>query len=42
MDANKAYFMVRSQVANEADRQKFDHWYVALELLSAQMQAASR
>ncbi len=27
MDANKAYFMVRAQVANEADRQRFDHWY---------------
>ena len=27
MDANKAYFMVRAQVADEADRQKFDHWY---------------
>ncbi len=27
MDANKAYFMVRSQVANASDRQAFDHWY---------------
>jgi hypothetical protein len=27
MEANKAYFMVRSVVANEADRAKFDHWY---------------
>ena len=27
MDANKAYLMVRSQVADAADRQKFDHWY---------------
>ena len=27
MQANKAYFMVRAQVANEADRAKFDHWY---------------
>ena len=27
MDANKAYFMVRSQVTSEADRQKFDYWY---------------
>jgi hypothetical protein len=29
MSANKAYFMVRSQVANEADRAKFDAWYAA-------------
>jgi len=29
MDANKAYFMVRAQVANEADRAKFDQWYGA-------------
>jgi hypothetical protein len=27
MDADKAYLMVRSQVANAADRQAFDHWY---------------
>jgi hypothetical protein len=27
MEANKAYFMVRAQVADEADRAKFDHWY---------------
>lgn len=27
MAANKAYFMVRAQVANEADRAKFDEWY---------------
>jgi hypothetical protein len=27
VEANKAYFMVRSVVANEADRAKFDHWY---------------
>jgi hypothetical protein len=27
MDANKAYFMVRAQVANEADRARFDQWY---------------
>jgi hypothetical protein len=27
MQANKAYFMVRAQVTNEADREKFDHWY---------------
>ena len=27
MDAGKAYFMVRAQVANEAERQKFDDWY---------------
>ena len=27
MEANKAYFMVRSVVANEADRAKFDRWY---------------
>ena len=27
MQANKAYFMVRAQVANESDRAKFDHWY---------------
>ena len=29
MQANKAYFMVRSQVTNAADREKFDHWYGA-------------
>ena len=27
MDASKAYFMVRAQVANATDRPKFDHWY---------------
>jgi len=27
MDADKAYLMVRAQVANAADREKFDHWY---------------
>jgi hypothetical protein len=27
MEANRAYFMVRSVVANESDRAKFDHWY---------------
>jgi hypothetical protein len=27
MEANKAYFMVRAQVANESDRAKFDQWY---------------
>src|SRR5262249_15289647 len=27
MEANKAYFMVRAQVTNEADRAKFDAWY---------------
>lgn len=27
MQANKAYFMVRAQVANAADRETFDHWY---------------
>jgi hypothetical protein len=27
MDADKAYLMVRAQVADEADRPKFDHWY---------------
>jgi hypothetical protein len=27
MKANKAYFMVRAQVANESDRAKFDQWY---------------
>jgi hypothetical protein len=27
MEADKAYFMVRAQVTNEADRRKFDHWY---------------
>ena len=27
MQAGKAYFMVRAQVANESDRAKFDHWY---------------
>ena len=25
--ANKVYLMARSQVANAADREKFDHWY---------------
>ena len=27
MEANRAYFMVRAQVANESDRAKFDRWY---------------
>jgi hypothetical protein len=27
MQANKTYFMVRAQVTNAADREKFDHWY---------------
>ena len=27
MEAGKAYFMVRAQVTNEADREKFNHWY---------------
>ena len=27
MQADKAYLMVRSQVANASDRQRFDHWY---------------
>jgi hypothetical protein len=27
MDASKAYFMVRAEVANEADRDRFDRWY---------------
>ena len=27
MKANKAYLMVRAQVADEADRAKFDQWY---------------
>jgi hypothetical protein len=27
MEANKAYFMVRAEVANESDRAKFDQWY---------------
>ena len=27
MEGNKAYFMVRAQVANETDRAKFDLWY---------------
>jgi hypothetical protein len=27
MEANKAYFMVRAQVADESDRAKFDQWY---------------
>src|SRR5262249_42061105 len=27
MTPKKAYFMVRAQVANEADRAKFDEWY---------------
>jgi hypothetical protein len=42
MAANKAYFMVRAQVANEADRAKFDEWYgthhvpLAMEKLRAE------
>ncbi len=27
MQSNKAYLMVRAQVANESDRAKFDQWY---------------
>ena len=27
MEANKAYFMVRAEVANESDRATFDQWY---------------
>jgi hypothetical protein len=27
MQAHKAYFMVRAQVENEADRGEFDRWY---------------
>jgi hypothetical protein len=27
MEANKACFMVRAQVANAADRARFDQWY---------------
>jgi hypothetical protein len=27
MEANKAYFMLRAEVANDADRAKFDQWY---------------
>ena len=27
MQAGKAYLMVRSQVTNAADREKFDRWY---------------
>jgi len=29
MQADKAYLMVRSQVTNAADREKFDDWYGA-------------
>jgi hypothetical protein len=42
MTANKAYFMVRAQVANEVDRAKFDEWYgthhvpLAMEKLRAE------
>jgi hypothetical protein len=42
MEAHKAYFMVRAQVVNEADRVKFDHWYatghlpLAMEKLQAE------
>jgi hypothetical protein len=42
MTANKAYFMVRAQVANEVDRAKFDDWYgthhvpLAMEKLRAE------
>jgi hypothetical protein len=32
MKANKAYFMVRAQVANEPDRAKFDQWYATHHL----------
>jgi hypothetical protein len=27
MEANKAYFMIRAEVPNESDREKFDQWY---------------
>jgi len=27
MEANKAYFMVRAEVADASDRGKFDQWY---------------
>jgi hypothetical protein len=42
MEPNKAYFMVRAQVANESDRAPFDHWYathhlpLAMEQLKAE------
>jgi hypothetical protein len=42
MQAHKAYFMVRAQVVNEADRVKFDRWYatghlpLAMEKLQAE------
>ena len=32
MEANKAYLMIRAQVANESDRAKFDHWYATHHL----------
>ena len=32
MQAGKAYFMVRAQVANESDRKKFDEWYATHHL----------
>ena len=42
MEANKAYFLVRAQVANATDRAKFDQWYgthhlpLAMDKLPAQ------
>jgi hypothetical protein len=42
METKKAYLLVRAQVANEADRPKFDHWYatghlpLAMEKLRAE------
>ena len=32
MEPNKAYLMIRAQVANEPDRAKFDHWYATHHL----------
>jgi hypothetical protein len=32
MEANKAYLMIRAQVANESDRAKFDQWYATHHL----------
>jgi len=41
MKSNKAYFMVRAQVASEADRVTFDHWYAThhLPLAMAKLRA---
>lgn len=42
MEVNKAYFMVRAQVASESDRAQFDRWYathhlpLAMEKLQAE------